>query len=74
MPLKSTTIAGITMIGTHAPPVNFVIATIRVTMPVATAPTALITMLRFHAGSRSRRWWITIPVCDSVNDVNTPTA
>ncbi len=62
------------MIGTHAPLVNLVIATMSVTMPVAVAPTALITVPRFHAGSRSLRWWITMPACDSVNDVNTPTA
>ena len=43
-------------------------------MNVATAPTPLITALRFQPGSRSFWWWRTMPACDSVNDVNTPTA
>ena len=60
--------------GTHAPLVNFVVATISVTIAVATAPTALITTPRCQFGSRSFRWWRTMPVCDSVNDMNTPTA
>ena len=65
---------GITMIGTQAPLVNFVIATMMSTMNVATAPTPLITVLRFQPGSRSFWWWRTMPACESVNDVNTPTA
>ncbi len=72
MPLNRSTISGMTMIGTHAPLVNFVIATISSTTSVAIAPTALSTTLRCHPGFRSRRWWRTIPDCDSVNDVNTP--
>ena len=39
------------------------------------APIPLITALRAHRGSVafSASQWRTIPVCDSVNDVNTPT-
>ena len=66
--------SGITTSGTQAPLVNFVTPTMRSTMSVATAPTALMTTLRFHPRSRSVWWWRTMPVCDSVNDRNTPTA
>ena len=34
----------------------------------------MITMLRLQPGSCSFWWWRTMPACDSVNDVNTPTA
>ena len=46
---------------------------------MATAPTALMTMLRRQpraSGPPSRRTFSqcrTMPVCDSVNEVNTPT-
>jgi hypothetical protein len=50
-----------------------VIVTITSTTPVARAPDALITMLRRHPGSRSLHQRRTIPSCDSVNAVNTPT-
>ena len=63
-----------TTIGTHAPLVNFVIATMSRTTSVATAPTPLSTMLRRQCGCFSLRWWRTMPDCESVNDVNTPTA
>ena len=44
--MNPKTITGMTTNGTHAPLVNFVVATISNTMKVATEPTALITMLR----------------------------
>ena len=40
---------------THAPSVNFVAAMMTVTIPVATEPKPLITMLRFQP--RSRSFW-----------------
>ena len=49
-----------------------------INIPVATAPRPLITARRIHprAVGSSRccfRQWRTIPACDSVNAVNTPT-
>ena len=67
-------IAGITTIGTHAPLVNFVPATMISTTSVATAPMPLITACRFQPWSCSFWWCLTMPHCESVNDVNTPTA
>ena len=51
MDLNTSTIAGMTTIGTQAPVVNFVTATMSSTSNVATAPTALTTTLRRHAAS-----------------------
>ena len=67
-------IAGTTTIGSHAPAVNFVIATIISTMNVATAPTPLTTRSRCQPGSCSVRWRTTMAAWLSVNEVNTPTA
>ena len=58
----------------HAPSANFATAKMIATIPVATAPTPLIAMLRRHPSPRSRRQWTTIPACDSVIEVNTPIA
>ena len=52
---------------------NLVIVTMTSTSPVATAPMPLITALRFQPRSRVRSQWRTMPVCESVNEVNTPT-
>ena len=41
---------------------------------VATAPTALKTWRYFQPFCCSRRWWTTMPVWESVKQVNTPTA
>ena len=60
--------------GIHAPSVNLDTTTTRATVPVATAPTALIASDAFHRGSRSRRWCLTMPAWLSVNPVNTPNA
>ena len=43
-------------------------------MNVVADPTPLSQALNFQRGSRSFWWWRTMPACDSVNDVNTPTA
>ena len=43
-------------------------------MKVVMAPTTLIVMLNRHFGSRSRQWRLTIPLWESVKQVNTPTA
>ncbi len=60
--------------GIHAPLVNLDTTTITITIAVATAPVALIARPTFQCGSRSRQWCTTIPACDRVNPVNTPTA
>ncbi len=68
------------MIGTmtttiQAPAVNFVIAMTEKTMPVVIAPTALMTADRFQLGSSLKRnQCSTIPACDSVKHMNTPSA
>jgi hypothetical protein len=41
-------------------------------MPVTTAPKPLMQALVFQPAFRCSRQWITMPVCDSVNDTNTP--
>ena len=66
-------ITGIAAITIQAPCVNFVTVTITSTTPVALAPIALMIMLRCHPGPRSRRQRLTIPLCESVNAVKTPT-
>ncbi len=60
--------------GSHAPLVNLVTATITRTMPVAVAPRTLMVMPLRHPGSFRLRWRFTIPVWLRVNEVNTPTA
>ncbi len=65
---------GMSTTGTHAPMVNFETTTTTSTMPVATAPTPLMTACRRQPGSWRRWWCLTIPYCDSVNPQNTPTA
>ena len=60
--------------GIHAPWVNLDTTTITAIRPVVNAPMALMVRLRFHRGSRRRRWWMTMPVWLSVNPVNTPKA
>ncbi len=62
------------MTGSHAPLVNFDTATMTSTMPVASEPTALITIDRFQPGSCSRRWCCTMPHWERVKAVKTPTA
>ena len=60
------------------PAVNFDTSTTTSTRPVAMAPMTLITIdLRQTRGGvvperRSRDQWTTMPLCDSVNDMNTP--
>ena len=68
------TISGITTAGIHAPFVNLVTTTTRATTPVHSAPKPLITVDSFQRGSRSRKWWATIPAWLNVNPVNTPKA
>ena len=68
------TTSGITMMGSQAPLVNLETPTTSRTIPVAMAPTALITSDPRQPDSRSVRWCLTMPTCDSVNEVNTPTA
>ena len=69
-----TTSSGTTTTTSHAPSANFAAAKMSVTIAVAMAPTPLIARLRRQPGSRVRRQWTTMPSCDSVIDVNTPTA
>jgi hypothetical protein len=56
----------------QAPSSVFVTATMIRTMPVTLAPNPLTAALVFQPGCRVFRQWITMPVCDSVNDTNTP--
>ena len=72
--MKNTTMNGTSTAGIQAPSVNFDPSTMSVTMPVATAPVPLMARLTRHRGSRNRQWCTTMPLCDSVNPVNTPTA
>ncbi len=65
---------GMRTTGIHAPIVNLDTTTTVRTMPVAIAPIALTASLRRHRGSRSVWWCTTMPVCESVNPVKTPTA
>ena len=44
------------------------------TIAVSTAPIPLIIALLFQPGARRRSQWRTIPVCESVNEINTPIA
>ncbi len=74
MRTSSQTSTGTSTITAHAPSVNFVIEMTTSTTAVATAPSPLITRPSFQPGSRSRRWRLAIPACESVNDVNTPIA
>ena len=72
-------IAGIAAITIHAPARNFVLTTMIRTTNVAVAPMELMTMLRRHplaAAAADRLIFSqcrTIPVCDRVKEVNTPT-
>ena len=66
--------SGISRITSHAPSANLVTAMTIVTMAVATEPTPLITAERSQPGSRSLRQWTTMPACERVKLVNTPTA
>ena len=65
---------GISRTTSQAPSTNLVMAITIVTMPVATAPRPLMTAERCQPASRSLRQWRTMPACDSVKLVNTPTA
>jgi hypothetical protein len=57
----------------HAPWANFVQMTIRVTRPVAVAPIALIAARPRQPVDLVRLQYWTIPACESVNAVKTPT-
>ena len=65
---------GITTAGIHAPIVNFDTTTTSVTTPVATEPSPFTAARSCQPGSRCLRWCCTMPHCDSVKPVNTPTA
>ena len=60
------------MITMYAPCVNLVTATTIRTMKVATAPTPFRIALRLYPGGFKRRHRRTIPVCESVKLVKTP--
>ena len=66
-------------IESHAPSANFEMITTTSTTAVVIAPMRLITIERRHPRMApaplrpSTTQCLTIPVCDSVNDVNTPT-
>ena len=69
-----TTITGISTAGIHAPLENFETTTTTATIPVSTVPRQLIDAPTFQRGSRSRKWWTTIPAWLNVKPVNTPKA
>ena len=64
---------GIATITIHAPFANFVIVTTTSTTPVVTAPMPLMIALRCQLASFVRSQRRTMPACESVNAVNTPT-
>jgi len=66
------TMIGISTRTIHAPSNVLVTATMIRTTPVVTAPKPLMSALVFQPGSRVCRQWMTIPVCDSVKEMNTP--
>jgi len=74
MARKAATSVGTTITTIHAPWVNFVAAMTSVTMPVVTAPTPLMTSRWRQPGSRRYHHRRTIPDCDSVKEMKTPTA
>ena len=71
---RNSTINGMSAAGIQAPLVNLDTRTMTMTTAVATAPVALIARPTLQWGSRSRQWCTTIPACDRVNPVKTPTA
>ena len=56
----------------QAPSGPLVIAMMTSTTPVRMAPMPLMAAVSLHPGGRWRRQRRNIPVCDSVNDRNTP--
>src|SRR3989337_2670717 len=74
MSVNSSISRAIIRIEIQAPWTNFVPTMTTVTTPVATAPTALIVRLTFHAPSLSLSQRLTMPDCERVNEANTPTA
>ena len=65
---------GTNTITIHAPPANLTIAITIATTNVAIAPSPFTNSPNFHPFSRRRRWRLAMPLCDSVNEVNTPKA
>ena len=65
---------GIMITTRKAPSTNFTDVTTTAITPVSTAPTALIASRYRQPGSRVRSQWRTMPVCEIVKSMNTPTA
>ena len=63
---------GTSTITIHAPEVNLVAAEMINTTKVATAPRPFIIRLRHQPGVLSRHHRLTMPLCDNVNEANTP--
>src|SRR5437868_315118 len=63
---------GMSTITIHAPDVNLVAAEIISTTNVVTAPSRLTAKLRCQPGDFCRHHRKTMPICDSVNELNTP--
>ena len=74
MLLKISTSTGISASTAQAPWVNLVTPSTTITTAVSSAPRPLISTPRFQPGSRRRRWRRTMPLCESVNEMNTPIA
>ena len=65
---------GISTITTHAPWVNLVMASTIVATPVATAPVRLIASALRHPLHFESSQCQTIPACERVKEMKTPTA
>ncbi|OGL04311.1 MAG: hypothetical protein A3I03_05745 [Candidatus Rokubacteria bacterium RIFCSPLOWO2_02_FULL_68_19] len=74
MIMHAMTRTGITKTTIHAPWVNLLTAITRATAPVTVAPMPLTARRRCHPGPRCASQWRTMPACDSVNEMKTPTA
>ena len=72
--MKVATRAGMTSTTIQAPCANFVTAITTVTIAVAVAPTPLIAIRHRQPLERSRSQCRTMPDCESVNEMKTPTA
>ena len=57
----------------HAPSANFSVATTMKTTPVRTAPKPFTRLRHAQPELRSLRQWMTMPVCESVKQMKTPT-
>ena len=72
--MKAAISVGMSNTTIHAPCTNFVTAMVSMTMPVTNAPTPLRPARQVHPSPRTRNQRRTMAACDSVKEMNTPTA